>query len=82
MYESLDEIYNFALGPVLASFSTTKQLEMMKTLKPPFLDDYNHGEGDGRECIGISGKNLNYGNFRFVANRNALCHLIKQLGKV
>ena len=25
---------------------------------------------------------ITYGNFRFVANRNALSHVIKQLGKV
>ena len=48
-YHKLDLIYNFDLGPALAAFSTTKEQEMLRKLKPPFLDDYNQ-HGDGQDC--------------------------------
>ena len=52
-FNKLDENYNFALGSVLASFSTTKQLEMMRKSKPPFLDDYSQ-QGEEQDCKGAS----------------------------
>ena len=58
-YQKLDEVYNFALGPVLAAFSTTKQLRTMRTLKPPFLMSVDNKDEDGQNCKGdscLSGK--------------------------
>ena len=59
-YNKLESIYQLELGPVLASFATTKQLETMRTLKPPFFDDNNQLGGD-HDCKGsscISGKDI------------------------
>ena len=59
-YIKLDKIFNFALGPVLATFSTTEQLEILTKMKPPFLDDFSR-PGDGYDCKGsvcLSGKDL------------------------
>ena len=48
-YKKLDNIYKFALGPLLATFSTTKQLGLLRTLTPPFLSDYDQ-RGDKEDC--------------------------------
>ena len=48
-YKQLDKIYNFALGPVQAMFSSTKELKILNKLKPPFLDGFNQ-HGYGQEC--------------------------------
>ena len=50
-YQNLDNIYKFALGPLLATFSTTKQLGLLKTLNPPFLSDYDQ-QGDKEDYKG------------------------------
>ena len=59
-YNKLDEIYNLAFGPVLAAFSSSKQLMMLKRMEPPFLDDYKQHE-DEQGCINgscLSGKDI------------------------
>ena len=52
-YQKLVNIYKFALGPLLATFSTTKQLGLLKTLNPPFLSDYDQ-QGDREDYKGAS----------------------------
>ena len=51
-FEELDKRYNFSIGPIVATLSTTEQLKQLKTLDPPYLKNANKNQA--RVLIGKS----------------------------